>query len=429
MEKVLEFLEFVFLNIIIIIPLFAIIVYAYYKILKKFIYGWLDPLFLGVIFLSASTLDVIILFLNKTISIYYLSSYLFTEVAMILGISLFYYKNINEEKFIRRNRVNEIMFLIFYYIYSIIFVLSQIIAFRIVGFGLFSKGSRLDLYAGIGQLNRLIDATTLVVIILIFLKFFYYKKRNIVDYIILVTILIIMILSGSKSAFIILFQTLFIVSHTINKIEPNIKIKKFLLKTKRYIPVIALILIFIYYIISIDKSVIGIITSLTSRIFKSGDIFILGYDDSVIDSLIKADPITYLFGGNNSVLNKIGFDIKNPPSIGAQVFNYYVKTSQNMGPNPRHNYLGLVLFGYAGSMLFSFIVGAFIGFTRCKDIKKINFISLFLKIYFIIMAPIALTDATLLIYNIFNFLLVFLPVFLISYFIAKSIRKDKIYEN
>jgi hypothetical protein len=54
--------------------------------------------------------------------------------------------------------------------------------------------------------------------------------------------------------------------------------------------------------------------------------------------------------------------------LGYELSNHYYGIDEGMGPNARHNILGLYLFGFYGAIAFSFLCGAVLARVRARPL-------------------------------------------------------------
>jgi hypothetical protein len=157
------------------------------------------------------------------------------------------------------------------------------------------------------------------------------------------------------------------------------------------------------------------VVTFTERLLASGDVFVMGYNDSVIHSFSNNSFFEYIFyPGFGNILKNLGFPITSPPVLGGQIYEYY-RGVNTAGPNARHNYVGLVFLGPYLSIFFSFFSGAIIGYVRGKYISKNrNFFNLLLYTITYYWIVSLITDV-----NMFmSFFVWAIIVFLLVYFLS-----------
>jgi len=410
-----EYFEIILNNMLLSISLFTLIFLIYLFLYKRFLFGIFDPLFFTMLGQASSTFSIAIMYMYNLINKYYLWNYFFNEILLYLGFFLGYKIN-NKLKYytsINQRYNNKIEFITIYYIFTFIYILFQLLSFKLFGLGIFLETSRLDMYQGYGYINRILNATAIPSMILIMIKLFYYKEKNIYDKLLIALLFFAALTSGSKSAILPFLITSFISIYIIN-IYTNNMYSKNIKNFKKFIPVLIIFILIAVFFINADKSFFGILSRIFSRFLISGDIYMLGYHENIFNNFHSMSALNYIFAGIIPVINKFGFNIDTALPIGTQIFHYYVDTQQTLGPNARYNYLFFFLFGYIGSLLFSFLLGFIISYSRFKKISIIHPVSIFIQIFVILKLPGAISDLPYTIYQIFNFLLLFLPIYFLT---------------
>jgi hypothetical protein len=162
--------------------------------------------------------------------------------------------------------------------------------------------------------------------------------------------------------------------------------------------------------------------SIAWRVIMNGDVYMMAYVNSNIE-MIEGNFLTLVLP--NKVVNMLGLDpVKN---LGMQLMEIVYHADLYVGPNARHNILGYVSFGFFGSLIFSFFIGALVGFLRNKLIKllKLNLESL---ITFVLILSPALSLPTDFAYAFFKYiseLIVFIIIYTLS--VIFSLKKSKRY--
>jgi len=171
--------------------------------------------------------------------------------------------------------------------------------------------------------------------------------------------------------------------------------------------------------ISVGADASSAIQQVGLRLMSSGDIFLLGYYDDVMDSIQESSFLKYAFyPGWGTILKNLGFEIIPPEPIGVDVFAYY-SGRRTSGANGRYNYLAYHFFGLWGGIVYALIIGLLLGYLRSiyKNLNPINMnYYSFLFIVVLISCSTRLVDDLLLFGNTSFWALLFLTV---SYVVAK----------
>jgi hypothetical protein len=258
--------------------------------------------------------------------------------------------NIRKVKYeVNDKRLGDLMF----YFSIILLWVCNVLTYVLCGIPVFME-SRLDTYSsggGIGILDHINSYATVYCSV-----YSYYllskKNRRISATFSILSIVLFSILSGSKSAILVLlFGYFFYVYVYENK---TVKFES----VKKYIP---FILAFPLLVLSLQSGgdLFSSIIPLFNRFIANGDCFWMAYPDDVIDKVRIGNKFTYLFSrilGPLRIISRSDVDTV----IGLQVaWNVNPETyGLSLGPNTRLPILGWVLFRWNGIILSAF-VGAF----------------------------------------------------------------------
>jgi hypothetical protein len=254
---------------------------------------------------------------------------------------------------------------------------STVVIYALKGIPLF-RDSRLASFAGSGGLGIIERISNASLPILLFsgiaLLYLIYRrlgsikldKRNIITLIflfaVLFFVLLSMILSGSKSSFLEICTISFVFIYAYawhSRSKPmNFMGGK--------IGVIVIVFAFITSLLIISVQGRGLseeeevprgIMALLFRFAAYGDIYVNAYIFDTISELRGTNPFVGLFGGFLSTFRLFPVDQVYVP-IGIQFTNILIPgLDMAVGPNPRHNVLGLHYFGFYFSPFYSFILG------------------------------------------------------------------------
>ena len=233
------------------------------------------------------------------------------------------------------------------------------------------------------------------------------------------------ILSGSKSTILGLFSLYFfyLLMYYPSK-----------LKTIRKYEIVGGIIAFgiALGVIFVQDSTESSIILFIRRMIGSGDVFYMGYSSDVI-SQIHAEP-SMLFSDILGTYRIVPRE-EIPRQIGLQLTTIMTNLELPMGPNARHNYLGLLCLGYGWSVLFSYILGRFYSYVRGKMYSKFYHKHILMVLFYITLLTAVSTietDFTLFVSTMNSFfissvilllLLFSIPIFMIA--IANGVSKKK----
>ncbi|WP_301381824.1 hypothetical protein [Aliarcobacter butzleri] len=126
--------------------------------------------------------------------------------------------------------------------------------------------------------------------------------------------------------------------------------------------------IFTIYIQSELNNFAHIMISIGLRFLHSGDIFFMLYPNNYLMELKQANGFIALFKDFLGTFRVISWE-NLPVNIGYQTFEFHYNTNILTGPNARHNIFGLFYFGFAGAIVFSFLIGFLMSFIRNRIYK------------------------------------------------------------
>jgi hypothetical protein len=292
----------------------------------------------------------------------------------------------------------------------------ELINLRTVGIVLLnSEENHVSAYSGHGTIRAfLLSYRTLVILSLYYKTIFLKKKLNLFELFICFVLFIDIATSGSKSAIIVFFVLYFLITYPL-VVQGKLK------TIKLSLPMMILLGSFPVAIvmISVGANPTSAIQQVGLRLMASGDIFLLGYFDDVMDTIQETSFFKYAFyPGWGTILKNLGFNIIPPEPIGVDVFAFYTNR-RTSGANGRYNYLAFHFFGLWGGIIYALIIGLLVGYLRnvYKNLNPMNMnYYAFLFIVVLISCSTRLIDDILLFGNTSFWALLFLTV---SYVIAK----------
>jgi len=382
----------------------------YLLIFRKNIYSIFDPLFFYILLSSAGNSVVFILFLSGDIPQYYLYQFLLTEASFILGF--FCFKPINLKKIHAVNnfwslRITKRIKLL-YFISAVLYTLSHLVIYIFKGIPLFMT-SRLEATTdGYGFILSISITTEIVVLSLLGYKLVIKLRYRLYDYVMIFLFIVFSILSGSKATFLGIVFNLFYVTYflSIKMGYPQIMKKFNRISVKFFILAVFTTLVVLWFVKHENP-----FFTIAWRVIMNGDVYMMAYVNNFIET-IEGNFLTLVLP--YKLVNML--DLDPVKSLGMQLMEIVYHTDLYVGPNARHNILGYVSFGYWGSIIFSFFIGALVGFLRNKFIKllKLNLESLI--IFVLILSP-ALSLPTDFSYGLFEYiseLIVFIIIYTLS---------------
>ncbi|OKS86941.1 hypothetical protein RG47T_2399 [Mucilaginibacter polytrichastri] len=256
-----------------------------------------------------------------------------------------------------------------FFVCSLLYIIIQLISYKVIGVPLL-LGTHIDLYnnaGGWGVLGRIIDVFKPLSIFL--LIYFLFEKSTssllyVYKYFFLVILIVFFALSGSRSEFMLLGFILFCYI-MLNGSE----LKKYFTGIRKYeVILLGFGMCFVFFTIVFQKnsgdadagSSIGIFLF---RLVASGDVYYFAYPNNNIEHINHSQPFLALFGDIFYTLRIIPRN-NQPVVIGFQLFNMFGVSDTIAGPNARHNVFGYIYYGFWGSIVFSYLVGLFLSFTR-----------------------------------------------------------------
>lgn len=321
-------------------------------IFRKYVHGILDPFFFILFMTVFAYVIPVFLYLTGNCSMRNFSYFIISESFFWLGFALFYGSKTNFSKY---RIVNESILLKYiFYISFLIYVTSKIYTYLFIGIPLLME-YRLDLYSeanGLGILGRLSDFSASFLLIY---SFHLKDKGDKKHFFIFILIFINSVLTGSKSAILIFFQSYFIYNYFYKGIVPKLD--------KKYWGVLLLFPIIILLLSAsgvknLEAAGLGFFV----RMVANGDVFWYAYPNDVIDHIRISNPFTNFFVGILGPFRLIDYQSVEP-SIGALI-NWEIEPSlygTNAGSNARPAIAGWIYFKWYG-VFFSFLLGCFVSF-------------------------------------------------------------------
>ncbi len=380
MDPISIVLSSIFSQISFFSTLLIIISLCYYFLFRKYIYAFFDPILLFLISLSFGTTGIVFMYSMEFISDYFFIHYMVTQFLFIIGFISF--KPIGKKRQYSNLTLTENAAQTTYlYIYtSILFVILQVIIYGIDGIPLFME-SRLEALRGgfgAGLLGRILEVSKTVAIFVLVHRYNKLKQpkgiARIYDVLFISFLIATSVLSGAKSTFI---ELVFIAFYYILFFEHKIGTNVYLIRLRKlqYTLVcsafIAAVFVSFFELNQVfGKAARDPLLHIFIRFIQSGDAFMLAYVDNALSHMEYANPLIVMFSDFLGSFRLMSWD-ELPQSLGYQLYSYNLNSDVIKGPNPVLNVFSLFYFGYAGSMIYSLLIGVLCGFIRNKVINYI----------------------------------------------------------
>lgn len=409
---------------------------TYFVIIRKRIHSVFDPLFINLVFAVFGAATVLFLFFTSAIKTYYFIQFCTTEFLYLICLIA-----VPEPRAdIRLNNAplttpSNRRFLQGLYLSSVaVFVFSQLVTYAIAGIPLFSDNSRLQYYtggSGFGLLSRLLDISSFFCWYLIIYRFVYQWKIKfwpaLCDVLVLLLLIAAAVLSGSRSTFI---NVVFIIFYfrLIHCRTPEYSLQRdaVLARLQRRILVAALVCALLVLMASGRANGIGTaVFAFCYRLMSSGDAYFMAYPHGTLSNLDSGNPFLAMFGGALEAVRLVR-PTSLPEPLGFQLMYQVTGLRILFGPNPRHNVFGLVYFGFAGSMIYSALLGLSVGFVRNVGYRYVR-VGGFSELIFVLCAISIVsinTDVNAIIGPVSNLILVSPLLLMLAFALSYSGRTD-----
>ena len=368
----LEFYESILNNWEIFISSLFICLLIFYLTYKRVFLSLLDPLNFSLLNSVLGATVVFFLFFIGEINSYYFSSYCLTQFAFTVGFFVFKPININEIKHgfgCEIKLKDELKFLqIVFLISSIIHLGCQFYVYLTRGIPLFME-AYLETYnvgGGFGLLSRIITTSTVIswYLLIHFLMNEKGKKMKVYLWTYMIISLLFFSVNGSKGTFLNIGLTLFL--YTLINCRYSLTLQNLRSKIEKFsVKLFAVVCVMIIVILSFKSSEgVNPFIALGIRLIHSGDAYFYGYPNDVLGKIELGNGFNALFSDFLGMTRLVSWD-KLPQPIGMLLLRYnHPGVEVVAGANARHNIFGLFYFGYLGSILFSFILGLLLSFSR-----------------------------------------------------------------
>jgi oligosaccharide repeat unit polymerase len=401
----------------------ALIFGVLFLIYRKHILHIFDPLFYYLVAQSFS-IELGFLIIEDKI---YLFNFLACELCFILGFFSLVGKTLKAEDrklsklFTPSDQLN-LSVVKWYALFGLaVIIIANIILIKIQGIALLSdnpSAAKVDNFSeggGLGVIRR-INWGMLYLVGLCMLTLYLLKKD--IGYVLLFLLLLLVpISSGSKGALLYFVYAVTLLS-CFGDIKNSGSFAK--LRTGSYV-----LLVFAIFLSTVLISNGETSDSFTDKIFKLatrflyfGDAIIYYYNHDSVQHFASYNAVDFFKDELNPVLGFFRLVPYQQP-MGFRIINYYFNVnSQTFGPNTPYYIKGNIYFGYYGAFIYSYIIGAIIGFMRGRFYAIVRNGSSLLYAIIIVHLNLAVytlaQDSQLFVSVLFDTFILSLPFFIIS---------------
>lgn len=391
---------------------FLLIFSILFLVFRKDFFNLFDPLILMLINLSSClTIILYLLIFEKRSNIKELLIILITNILFLITLKIKIQKpNIKLGKI-----KNKKYFQIYYFIHTILFLITVILFIKIIGTKLITD--KLTAFEGIGWLNYLRNFFFQSQLILIFIKRELYSIRNKIDYILILMIVLLYIFSGSKvglvNVILLISLTLFYINN-VSRSYLYIKLKK---NTIRII-VVGLLGVIIGFSLVSSK---GIFNRIIHRIMSAGDIYYMLYINNNIKRVAGVNMFDYYIVSIFRPFLKYFVKLKENIVLGFQAIEvvYNIQTKE-FGPNARYDVIWQLNLGWF-SILGGYLSASLIIFLR--RIRTKNFYILNILLFILINSEMVITDFMVFGSLVFSIFLCFIPLVVITEIVLRVVER------
>lgn len=358
LENLLKIIDYRYILILILFLLINIILY------RNYIYNIFDQFLFSLIIMTFWSVTIMFLYINGYVHIKYTLQY-------FLNIFLFY---IGIRTWKKEDNINKVYFnsnvrKVFIFISIILYLTTTLFLYIKVGSPALSGESRINFYKDYGIIKRIKDVSTSfylysLCIVTINSDSDYKKRKRYLFVILTVFFLIDALLSGAKS---MILSLIFSYSFLIYLYNKKITKKEF----KNLIKICVLISLF--FIIYLGKDILAFIYDkfIIGFILRGDTIFIF-YPK--VDKIMEKVDFSYIQTVFGELLGILGLDslITEKLSVMQKIYKVVYGYTYNGAPNAIFPVIGLMKFGYWGSLVYSYFLGVIISFIRFKLPTMLN---------------------------------------------------------
>lgn len=345
-------------------------------LLRRHIYSLFDPLLFYAILSAMGGSVVLYLYWFDLISDDYFLSYLFTQAAFLTGFLLRPPPSPRLAATVPARQLYSGPLRALYPMSVALFVGSQLLVYSVTGIPLFLE-SRLEAFSGgggYGLFSRVIFVTSNIAIVVAVYRLLLLRRgrlSRLFDWLVVAFCGLVAMLSGSKGALLALAFSVSLSLYFVRRFYPVHELER---RAERVLfLVVALSFPVAVAAISLQTGIdqfAEVATALVTRFLQSGEIYFMVYPDDILARLPDGNGLLALFYSPLGGLRLVDRDSL-PVNLGLQAFNYHYTLDVISGPNARHNVFGLKYFGPVFSVVFSFLLGLLLSFTRSSLYKRL----------------------------------------------------------
>lgn len=400
-------------------------------LMRRYIYSLFDPLLFYAVLSAMGGAVVLYLQHFGLIRPFYFWSYLATQVAFTAGFLLIPPPSAVRSPKPSMPATYSGPIKILYPLAVVLFVVLQLYAYSVTGLPIFLE-SRLEAFStggGFGFVNRVIFVVSNITLVCAFYRLMLLRRGRLsrtLDYAVVAFCIAVAVVSGSKGA---LLSLVFSVSlalffarrfHGVQRAEGSIR-RFFVLLIGLAFPVAFGT---IYLQAGIDNP-IELVSVVAMRFFQTGEIYFMVYPNDVLQHLPDGNGVLALFYSPLGSLRLVPREYL-PVNLGLQAFWYHYDSSLLAGPNARHNVFGLHYFGPYISVLFSLLLGLSFSIARNSSYRLLPSTPVGMNVYVLLVSCAVFIEqdvAGQALDYLFSLVLVFPPLYALSYFIRPAARR------
>jgi len=423
-----EFYAIALTHIELFMVLLVVSIILHILIFRPIIYSIIDPLLLPAISNVFCFVVVYLLFFTNNTSPLTFISYNLTQLAFFIGLYTFRkikFKKGGEENVDNAKDSHRYETIAFYF-FSTVYLGCMSIIYLTKGIPLFMQ-SRLETFAeggGEGILGRITDVSSIFALYAFFciIKIDKLRFKEIPKYIILLLIFLTFFLSGGKGNFLTVISTFF--CYLLFRRHKKASYYHYIIFLKKHsLKLLIFAGVFVLGIIVVqsnnattpEEAQLNPVLMLALRFLHSGDIFWYAYPNNVYLVINGSHWFSALFTDTLGLFRIYQWEDL-PQAIGIVLKNIHHPSDVPQGPNARHNIFGLIYYGFWGSIVFSYLIGAIIAFVRFKLLLflKNNILSGFIFTYLFIKISALDTDPMLTMTYMNNLFFIF-PILFVGF--------------
>ena len=341
----------------------------YILIFRGYVRSIFDPLFTSVVFSSLGAAIMLFLMFTRTVSNSLLINYLLTQAAFFWG--LFRFRSVEDTIAPRPVPQNFSQINQCFYFFTFITIACHLFTYKVRGIPLFMD-SRLEAFiggTGLGIFSRIMDVSILCSVLCYFFLTANsaHIKVTLLHHLLFLVLIVFLVLTGSKSAFLILPFALFCLTRFYPTLRNSLS-QKFpfsILQNKFLLLGIGIGIALIILSVQKKQTPLTPLEELGYRLMLSGDVYYMSYPNHVYELIDGRNGLVALFQDFLGFFRIYPWE-KMPEVLGVTLIKYHHGGELLWGPNGRHNIFGLIYFGYYGAIIMSLCLGLLVGLIRNK---------------------------------------------------------------